>query len=208
MRAFVNNWHYVSLALAAITAVLAVILPFDATQSCILAAIAILFLHFFEEFGFPGGFPLVGIKVMMGSDDMDKRNWHCNNLSSLFGNWGFLLAIYVLALLLPGVRFLTLSAMMFLFAEVLMHFVIFPARLRWAYNPGMVSTLGLLGVGLVYFLTVFDPAVFAWYEYALAVVWFVAVFLFCFRSKLYWTLGDKPGFDLSDRSAFGMKMPK
>ncbi len=60
----------------------------------LLAAISILFLHFFEEFGWPGGFPWMGVKV--------------------------------LPVILPGVRFFILAAMIFLFAEVLMHLIMFP----------------------------------------------------------------------------------
>lgn len=207
MKALVNNWHNVSLGLAAVCAAALLLVPLEAAQKCVLAAICVLFLHFFEEFGFPGGFPLVGMKVMMGSSEMDKTKWRCNNLSSMFGNWGFLLLVYVAALALPGVKFLTLSAMIFLFAEVFMHFVAFPVRLRWAYNPGMVSTVGLGAIGMYYFAAVFDASLYAWHEYVVAVVWFVAVFAFCFRSKLYWNLGDKPGFVLSDRSAFGIRKP-
>ena len=43
---------------------------------------------------------------------------------------------------------------------------------------------------------------FHWYDYVLAVVWFGANFLF-FRSKLYWNLGKKPGYELTQQSAFG-----
>lgn len=80
----------------------------------------------------------MGVKVLLGSDEMDSTKWDCNNLSSMFGNWGFLFMVYMLPVILPDVRFLTLAAMIFLFAEVLMHLIMFPIRLKTFYNAGHV----------------------------------------------------------------------
>lgn len=204
MKKIINNWHYVSVFLAGLTALLAVFLPVNDTQKCILAADTILLLHFFEEFGFPGGFPLMGIRILMGSDEMDKTKWSCNNLSSMFGNWGFLCLVYILPLFLPGVRFMTMAAMLFLFAEVFMHLILFNVRLRTKYNAGMITgVFGAGAIGIYYFMHVFDSSAFFWYDYLLAVIWFAASFAFFFRSKLYWDLGKKEGYTLTDQSAYG-----
>ena len=204
MKKAINIWHYISVYLAGLAALIALFAPVDPVQKCLLASITILFLHFFEEFGYPGGFPLMGMKVMMNSDEMDSTKWNVNNLSSMFGNWGFLVLLYVLPLILPNVRFLTLSAMMFLFAEVFMHLILFPVKLKTFYNAGQITgVLGLGFIGCYYFTTVFNAATFVWYDYVLAVVWFVAVFMFCVRSKLYWSLGKKEGYALTDVTAFG-----
>ncbi|MBQ6098094.1 MAG: hypothetical protein IJK99_10140 [Bacteroidales bacterium] len=45
--------------------------------------------------------------------------------------------------------------------------------------------------------------IFLWYDWAIAAAWFAAVFVLCFRSKLYWNLGKLPGYPLTDQSAFG-----
>ena len=204
MRKIVNVWHYVSVYLAGLTALIAIFMPVTAVQKCLLASITVMFLHFFEEFGYPGGFPLMGMKVLMGSDETDSTKWDCNNLSSMFGNWGFLVLIYLSPLFLPNVRFLTLSAMMFLFAEVFMHLILFPVKLRTFYNAGMITAvLGLGPIGCYYFLNVFESRLYVWYDYIIAVVWFVAVFMFSFRSKLYWDLGKKDGYALTAQSAYG-----
>ena len=151
----------------------------------------------------------MGMKVMMNSDEMDSTKWNCNNLSSMFGNWGFLILIYILPLILPNVRFLTLSAMMFLFAEVFMHLILFPVKLKTFYNAGQITAvLGLGSIGCYYFTSVFDPQMFVWYDYILAIIWFVAVFLFSFRSKLYWNLGKKEGYALTDQTAYGAGFKK
>lgn len=203
MSKAINNWHYISVYLAGLTALIAFFAPIDPTQKCLLASVTVLFLHFFEEFGYPGGFPLVGMRVMMRSNEPDSTKWNCNNLNSMFGNWGFLILLYVLPLLLPSVLFLTLSAMMFLFAEVFMHWIIFPIRLRALYNAGMLTASGLGAIGYHYFTTIFDSQILTGADYALAVGWFIAVFLFCFRSKLYWNLGKRKGYALTKLTAYG-----
>lgn len=204
MKKIVNNWHWISVHLAGATALIAILVPMNEVTRLLLAAISILFLHFFEEFGWPGGFPWMGVKVLLGSDEMDSTKWDCNNLSSMFGNWGFLFMVYILPIIFPGVRFFTLAAMIFLFAEVLMHLIMFPIRLRTFYNAGLVTTIGLGAIGCCYFFgDAFDASMFHWYDYVLAVIWFGANFLFFFRSKLYWNLGKKPGYELTEQSAFG-----
>ena len=205
MKKMINQWHFVSVYLAGAAALVAILVPMDITSRLLWASISILFLHFYEEFGAPGGFPYMGMKVLMGSSETDKTKWSCNNLSSMFGNWGFLFLLYVVPLLLPDVRFLTLSAMLFLFAEVIMHLLLFPVRMKEFYNPGQITgVLGLGIIGIYYFTIVFEPQMYLWYDYVLAIAWFVGVFWFSFRSPLYWGLGTKPGYGLTDRSAFGL----
>lgn len=204
MKKIVNNWHWISVYLAGATALVAILVPMNEVTQLLLAAISLLFLHFFEEFGWPGGFPWMGVKVLLGSNEMDSTKWDCNNLSSMFGNWGFLFMVYVLPIIFPSVRLFTLSAMIFLFAEVLMHLIMFPIRLKTLYNAGLVTTIGLGVIGCCYFFgDAFNADMFQWCDYVLAVVWFGVNFLFFFRSKLYWTLGKKPGYELTEQSAFG-----
>ena len=204
MKKIVNNWYNISVYLAGLFALLAVLLPVGIVPKLLLLSSSILALHFFEEFGWPGGFPYMGVKILLGSDEKDSTKWNCNNLNCLFGNWLALVLIYMMPLALPGVRFLTMCAMLFNFAELLMHLVLFNVRLKKFYNPGMVTAVfGLAPISCYYFLTVYDASAFVWYDYVIAVVYFLFVFWFCFRSPLYWKIGSKPGYPLTEQSAFG-----
>ena len=126
-HSFINNWYNWSVFLAGASALVALFLVDDLTAKLLWMSVSVLFLHFFEEFGFPGGFPLLGMKVLMNSNETDSTKWDCNNLSSMF----------------------------------------------------------------------------AWWEYVVAIVWFIFVFWFCFRSPTYWSLGRKPGYELTEQTAFG-----
>ena len=204
MKKIVNNWHHISVYLAGFFALLAVLLPVDIVIRLLLLSSAILALHFYEEFGWPGGFPYMGVKVLLGKDELDPSKWNCNHLSSMFGNWTALVLIYLIPVFLPSVRFLTMSAMLFNFLELFMHLVLFNVRLKQLYNPGLITAVfGLAPISFYYFFCVFDSAAFVWYDYVLAVVYFVMVFWFCFRSPLYWNLGKKSGYEFNEQSAFG-----
>ena len=135
MKSFVNNWATISLILAVIVALIINFASFNFTQNILLALIVCLLLHFYEEFGFPGGFPYVGMKVLMNSKEKNPARWGANNLNSLFGNWGFLFLVYVLPLMIPSIRFLTLAAILFSFLEFFMHAILFNRKLKTFYNP-------------------------------------------------------------------------
>jgi len=205
MKKIVNNWHWISVFLAGAVALVAILVPTTPVTKLLLAANMVLLLHFFEEFGWPGGFPWMGMKVLMGSNEMDSSKWNCNNLSSMYGNWLFMLLVYCLPLFFPNLHVLPLAAMMFSFAELLMHLILFNVRLKACYNPGMITGVFMLPpIAIYYFARVFDASIFSWYHYVIAVVWFVFVFWLSFRSPIYWGLGKKPGYEFTEQSAFGM----
>lgn len=81
----------------------------------------------------------------------------------------------------------------------------FPVKLKKIYNAGQITACGLGVIGLIYFTQVFDPAAAVWYDYVLGIICFVVVFLFCFRSRLYWNLGKKPGYELTELTAYGAR---
>ena len=205
IRKIINNWYNVSVLLALMSALVAIFVADDIVQRVLWASIAILFLHFFEEFGFPGGFPLMGVRILLGSHEMNSEKWDCNNLNSMFGNWSFLLLIYVLPLILSDVRFLTLAAMIFSILELIMHLVLFNVKQKTIYNPGAVTAIfGLAPIAIYYFAEVFDRNFFVWSDYVAAVAWSAVVFWFSFRSPLYWHLGRMRGYKLSRRTAYGI----
>jgi hypothetical protein len=69
----------------------------------------------------------------------------------------------------------------------------------------MATAAGCGVIACYYFFGgVFDASKFFWYDYVLAVFWFIVCFVFCSRSKIYWGLGKKPGYALTGQSAFGI----
>lgn len=205
MKKIVNNWYIISVYLAGFTALAAAFLTNDPMQKVLLASATMLLLHFYEEFGVPGGFPLMGVRIMLGKDEPDKTKWDCNNLNCMFGNWLALVMIYLLPLILPGVKFLFLSALFLSCAELVMHLILFNVKQKSLYNPGLITgVLGLAPVAIHYIIKYLDTSVYVWHDYVLAFIYFAVVFWFCYRSPLYWNLGRKEGYTLTDQSAYGL----
>ena len=209
MRKIINNWHTVSIGLAAVSACIFLMGDWNATQKYLLASAVFLCLHFFEEFGFPGGFPYMGVKVLLGSAETDSSKWDVNNLNAMLSNWMALLLLYLLPLFIPGARFLLIGAIVLSIGEIIMHLLLFNIRLKQFYNPGLIT--GLFGIGtvvIIYLFTAFNPSMYVWYDYVLGILYFFASFFFCYRSPMYWSLGRIKGYPLSDRSAYGLEMRK
>lgn len=209
MKKIVNNWYTVSIGFAAVFAVILFTGNWDARQKYLLASAAFLCLHFFEEFGYPGGFPYMGVKILLGSNEMDPTKWNVNNLSAMLSNWLSLVLLYLMPLFFPGVRFLTIGAIVLSLGEIVMHLVLFNVRLKTFYNPGLITGLFGIGVvGIIYLATAFDPSMYAWYDYVLGFVYFAVSFWLCFRSPMYWSIGRIGGYPMSTRTAFGLMLKK
>ena len=205
MRKLINNWQNISAVLAVVTIFIAVSGQWDLTQRTLLLLNAFLLLHFFEEFGWPGGFPYMGMKVMMGNTEPDPGKWNVNNLSSMFGNWGFLLLVYIPSLFLTELKPLTIAVVLFSILEGAGHLLIFNIRMRSFYNPGMITAVfGMVPVAVYYLNSISGRHLYVWHDCLIGLAWCAAVFLFCFRSPLYWKLGAVKGYPLTHRSAFGM----
>ena len=78
----------------------------------------------------------------------------------------------------------------------------YPVRLRTFYNAGMATAVGCGVIACCYFFGgVFDAGMFFWYDYVLAIVWFVVNFVFFFRSKIYWTWVKRKATHLPGRAS-------
>lgn len=188
-----RRWHWISVFLAGACVVVLAMGDWDLRGKTILAATALLFMHFYEEFGFPGGFPWVGLHVEMHVDDTDATKWSLNRLNSMFGNWWYAVVVYLAALALPDVRFMTLAVVLFAFVEVLMHLVVFDIALRKWYNPGLLTAVfGLMPISIAYIVQT-GLAGFTWVDAVLAIAWIVLNYWIAFRSPLYTWMGSKSG---------------
>lgn len=195
---FLYNWYNISVWIAGLLAVVLTIGNWDTRNKMLLGSAVVIFLHFFEEFGFPGGFAPMGLKVELHNTDPDPHHWPLNQLNAMVGNWLFAVLVYLLPLFLPNVKFLTLAAAMFGFLEVLMHAFVFNIALKKWYNPGFATAVfGLLPISLWYFSTIWGQHLYKGTDFALAVVWMVFNYWLGFRSPMYKKLGS-----LSDRYAF------
>jgi hypothetical protein len=206
MKRLINHWYELAIY---ITAGAAMILAFGAwtfEQRCLLLSLCLLHVHFFEEFGFPGGFVWGGLKVENGKVDADIGNWPLNMLSAWWGNEWFALAVYTFPLFLPQYHWLVLAAVIFAFAEVLMHVIIFNIGLHSWYNPGMLSAvLGLMPIAIWYLMRTIPQGKFTWLDLVLAVLWIAFNYWMAFKSPICKYLTTKVDYRLSKREVMKAK---
>lgn len=197
-KTLIKNWYYISVFIAGFLAMILTIGSWGLREKMLLGSSVFIFLHFFEEFAFPGGFPYVGVKVELGMDNLDTKTWPLNQVNAMFGNFAFALLVYLLPLFLPQIPFLTLAAALFAFAEVLMHLAVFNLALKTWYNPGLFTAVfGLLPISLFYFQQIWGQHLYSWPDIVAAVLWIAFNYWLAFRSPIYKKLGK-----LSDRWAF------
>lgn len=192
MNSLIKNWYNISALLSGILVLALCLGDWDAQQKLTLGGTAIILLHFFEEFAFPGGFPWVGLHVEKGTDNTDAQSWELNNLNSLFGNWWYAVVVYLAAFFLPDISFLTLAVAIFAFVEVVMHLFIFNGALRTWYNPGLLTALfGLMPLSIWYFAQINAAITFTPIDIVLAIAWIALNYWIAFRSPLYKWMGKK-----------------
>ena len=113
MRKLIQNWYQLAVYLAGGYALLLGLGSWTVQQRALLMGLILLHLHFFEEFGFPGGFAWLGIRVEMWAVPPVVADWPLNQLSAFFGNEWFALVVYLLPLLCPWWHWLVLAALVF-----------------------------------------------------------------------------------------------
>lgn len=200
MKKIVAHWYELAIYIAAGIAMVLALGAWSFEQRILLLSLCLLHIHFFEEFGFPGGFVWGGLKVENGQVDPDVGKWPLNMLSAWWGNEWFALSVYTVPLFLPQYHWLILAAVIFAFAEVLMHVVVFNVGLRSWYNPGLVSALvGLMPISIWYLMRTMPQDQFNWLDLVLAVIWIAVNYWIAFKSPICQVLTAKVNYRLSRR---------
>lgn len=203
MKKIIKHWYYIAVYIGCLFGLLLYLGDWDLRLKTLLTGTMFIHLHFFEEFGYPGGFPWQGMHVEKGYTECKPEEWDLNLLSSFFGNEWFALLVYILPMFL-NIRFLTLAAVLFTFAELLMHLVVFNAALKTWYNPGLASVLiGLLPVSINYLYQTWGQHLYVWPDVVLALVWISFHYWVAFVSPIYKKLGAKKEYTFTMEEATG-----
>lgn len=196
MKSYVNNWSKIAVYLGALAAMILAMGEWNSAQKFLLASLALIHLHFFEEMDFPGGFPYMGVWAELKVKERDARKWDLNKASAAFGNEWFAALVYLLPLIWPTQHWLLAAAGMFSFVELLMHLFFFPIKIKHLYNPGLLSAaLGLVPLSIWFFSQ--HVVSFGWLDWVLGVVWIAFNYWFGFRSPVYKYFGNMKQYSFS-----------
>ncbi len=142
--------HWYDLSAAVGVAILIVLFAFwgefSVLQRLSIASLAAIFFHFFEEFGFPGGFGKMA-NTLYYKNSPDITRWPLNQRSVMIGNWSFALLFYVPPVFFPQLIWLGLTPMLFgaisqgLAHGVLNNVLLKRAGFRYGFNSGLITTV-------------------------------------------------------------------
>lgn len=108
-----------------------------------------MLLHQFEEYGFPGGEPMIMNLALQGSDIPDR--YPLNQFSAMFTNVFFTYVIYLLPILLPDVIWLGIAPMLMGMMQFMVHGIMTNIKMKTLYNPGLGAVVFLhIPVGVTY----------------------------------------------------------
>ncbi len=152
MKFYCRHWYSVNLILIPILgAVLALNWNyFEVSQRLILLNFIFLLIHQFEEYGFPGGEPMIMNYVLQGSKIPDR--FPLNQFSGMFTNVFIAFALYGLPFFFSDLIWLFMGPMLFNFGQLMVHGVMTNKAMKSVYNPGLGAVVFLhLPVSIYFF---------------------------------------------------------
>jgi hypothetical protein len=196
-----HHWQYVGLVLAVVSlAYLAIGWDsLDVRQRVLVASFVVLLLHEFEEWGWPGGEPAVLNKVIFNSGKPDRYPLNAN--SAMIVNVFAAYPLYVAAVIFSDAIWLgLLAAFLFWVAQFVFHGILTTKKLRYPYNPGLLSiVVGGLPLGAYYVYHVESSnlaSVWDWLGAALVLVAFVVIVML--RMTFAWFADEDSPYRFTD----------
>lgn len=213
MKFFHRNWYNISfvIGLGVITILSIYWNKFSILQRFAIANLAVLFFHFYEEFGFPGGFgKLANTLLTKNSPAIDR--FPLNQTSVWFGNWTFALLFYVPPIFFPNQIWLGLMPMLFgavgqMFSHGILNNVMLKrAGLRYGYNSGLATAIFghvPLCIGYGYYIESYDLTT-GW-DWIIGFLYAIFAYIVVFRMMIMKVFEDKNTrypFDETETSRF------
>ena len=152
MRWYLRHWYDVGLGVCIIALACGVLADLNTLQQILLLSFAVLLLHEFEEYGWPGGGATFMNEVMRPSDVPDR--YPLNQLNSMVVNVLAGYPFYLLPVLFPHTIWLGLAPILFGYLEVLLHCGGGFLRAKVPYNPGLVTVVPWLVLSTWYIVEI------------------------------------------------------
>jgi len=161
MRWYLRHFYDVGIAVGFIALACGVLAELSTRQQILLLSFAVLCVHEFEEYGWPGGFPSYMNRVMfpkilarLRKEPGPSDRYILNQVNSVWVNVVAGYPFYILPVFLPGLIWLGLAPILFNLVELLLHGVAATTVTKSAYNPGLASCLPWLILSIWYIVEV------------------------------------------------------
>lgn len=214
MKWFCRNWYNFGLVIAIATIVYLAFnwSAFDWLSRIMWCNFIAILLHQYEEYGNPGGEPIVMNIILRESDIPDR--YPLNQFSAMLVNVVITYGLYLPAALFQEAIWLGLASCLMSFGQIPVHAIMTPRKMHKAglkryYNPGLVATFVMAALSVCYIWIVCKGDLSSWIDWAIAVgvVIFVTGFLLKFMTyTLLANRQSKWAFDKEEMNRFKMNI--
>ena len=169
-----RHWYSLGLAFTVLAVGWALLGDLRTVQVILLLNFAVLTLHQFEEYAWPGGEPWIINEVMQPKGSRPDR-YPLNQNNAFFMNVPLAWSFYLIPVFFPAVVWLGLAPVLFGFGQFIAHGIANNKKLRAFYNPGLAAVvLGHIPIGIWYLVEVYSKSTL--WDWAFAVA-YMALFM-------------------------------
>jgi hypothetical protein len=160
-----QHWYDIGPVLGLAALVWAVVGQVQGLQLILLLNLVVLFLHQFEEYHWPGGFPWIFNEVVNPRGGPSDRHVLNRNNVAFINITGWL--FYLVPVLLPGVIWLGIGQVLFgMVGQVIFHGIVANRKLKSWYNPGLAAVfLGHVPLGIWYLVAAAGQGAIRWSDW-------------------------------------------
>jgi hypothetical protein len=171
-----RHWYNVGLVLGAIALGACLLGHLTTIQFILLLNFAVLTVHQFEEYGWPGGFPWIMNEVIQRKGGPADR-YVLNQNNAFFVNVILAWPFYLMPVFFPSVIWLGLAPTLFGFGQFGYHGIFSNVKLKSLYNPGLIAVVfGHVPVGIWYLVEVYSKGTISEADWVLAIA-YIACFI-------------------------------
>jgi hypothetical protein len=163
-----RHWYSLGLAVTAAAVAWAFLGDLRAVQVILLLNFAVLPLHQFEEYAWPGGEPWIINEVMMRKGGRPDR-YPLNQNNAFFMNVVLAFPFYLAPVFFPDTVWLGLAPTLFGFGQLIGHGIVNNRKLKSVYNPGLAAVvLGHVPLGIWYLVEVHSKGMITLWDWVFA----------------------------------------
>jgi hypothetical protein len=178
MRFILRHWYNMGIVVGVVSITWAFFGHLSTVQSILLLNFAVLTLHQFEEYAWPGGEPWITNEVMQPNGNRPDR-YPLNQNNAFFINVPMAWPFYLIPVFFPDVVWLGLAPTLFGFGQLIFHGILTTVKLKKPYNPGLAAVVvGHVPLGIWYLVVIYSKNMITPRDWVFGIVYlgcFIAV---------------------------------
>ena len=168
-RFYSAKWYYIGGILFVALAFLVGFFgeAFDPVSKILTLSFMALLVHQFEEYGLPGGFPLIMNSFVMGEKEIPDR-YPLNRKNCFLVNVVGAYPFYILPIFFPQLIWFGLAQVLFGMVQFFFHGIFVNLKMKTWYNPGLAAVvflhwpIGIYYIWYVYTNRLIQPSDWLW----------------------------------------------